>query len=50
MVFNGYGATTNENQSRLISGAVTGIFLDGDDLTSSNGQQAAQTCLTERGH
>ena len=46
MVFNGYGATTNENQSRLISGAVTGIFLDGDDLTSSNGQQAAQTCLT----
>ena len=47
MVFNGYGATTNENQSRLISGAVTGIFLDGDDLTSSNGQQAAQTCLTK---
>ena len=46
MVFNGYGATTNENQSRLISGAVTGIFLDGDDLTTSNGQQAAQTCLT----
>jgi hypothetical protein len=46
MVFNGYGATTNENQSRLISGAVTGVFLDGDDLTSSNGQQAAQTCLT----
>jgi autotransporter-associated beta strand protein len=46
MVFNGYGATTNENQSRLISGAITGIFLDGDDLTSSNGQQAAQTCLT----
>ena len=46
MVFSGYGATTNENQSRLISGAVTGIFLDGDDLTSSNGQQAADTCLT----
>jgi hypothetical protein len=46
MVFNGYGATTNENQSRLISGAVTGIFLDGDDLTSSNGQQAAEICLT----
>jgi autotransporter-associated beta strand protein len=46
MVFNGYGATTNENQSRLISGAVTGVFLDGDDLTSSNSQQAAQTCLT----
>jgi len=46
MVFNGYGATINENQSRLISGAVTGIFLDGDDLTSANGQLAAQTCLT----
>jgi hypothetical protein len=46
MVFNGYGATTNENQSRLINGAVTGVFLDGDDLTSSNGQQAAQMCLT----
>lgn len=46
MVFNSYGATTNENQSRLISGAVTGIFLDGDDLTTTNGQLAAQTCLT----
>jgi hypothetical protein len=46
MVFNGYGATTNENQSRLISGAVTGIFLDGDDLTTSGGQAAAQMCLT----
>ncbi|HWY29128.1 MAG TPA: hypothetical protein VNX46_00150, partial [Candidatus Acidoferrum sp.] len=46
MVFNGYGATTNENQSRLINGAVTGVFLDGDDLSSSNGQQAAQMCLT----
>ncbi|HKW30863.1 MAG TPA: hypothetical protein VJT54_16135 [Verrucomicrobiae bacterium] len=49
MVFNGYGATTNENQSRLISGAVTGVYLDGDDLTSSNGQQAAQTCLSKPG-
>jgi autotransporter-associated beta strand protein len=46
MVFNGYGATTNENQSRLISGAITGVFLDGDDVTSSNGQLAAQSCLT----
>ena len=46
MVFNGYGATTNENQSRLICGAVTGIFLDGDDLTTSGGQAAAQMCLT----
>ncbi len=46
LVFNGYGATTNENQSRLISGAVTGLFLDGDDVTTTNGQQAAQACLT----
>jgi hypothetical protein len=46
MVFNGYGATTNENQSRLISGTVTGIFLDGDDLTTAAGQAAAQMCLT----
>ena len=46
MVFNGYGATTNENQSRLISGAVTGLFLDGDDLTTADGQAAAQMCLT----
>jgi alpha-galactosidase len=46
MVFYGYGATTNENQSRLISGAVTGIFLDGDDLTTANGQMAAQEMLT----
>jgi alpha-galactosidase len=46
MVFNGYGTTTNENQSRLISGAVTGIFLDGDDVTTANGQSAAQEMLT----
>ena len=46
LVFYGYGATTNENQSRLISGAVTGLFLDGDDVTTTNGQQAAQACLT----
>jgi autotransporter-associated beta strand protein len=46
MVFNGYGATTNENQSRLINGAVTGVFLDGDDLTTSSGQSAAQGVLT----
>ncbi len=44
MVF-GHGADTNENQSRLISGAVTGLFLDGDDLTTTAGQTAAQTCL-----
>jgi autotransporter-associated beta strand protein len=45
MVF-GNGADTNEAQSRLISGAVTGLFLDGDDLTVSNGQNAAQEFLT----
>jgi hypothetical protein len=44
MVF-GNGADTNENQSRLINGAVTGIFLDGDDLTTTAGQAAAQSCL-----
>ena len=46
MVFKGSGATTNENQSRLINGAVTGVFLDGDDLTTSSGQTAAQGVLT----
>ncbi len=46
MVFNGYGATTNENQSRLINAAVTGLFLDGDDLTGSSGQQGADYGLT----
>jgi hypothetical protein len=41
------GATTNENQSRLISGAVSGtLFLNSDDLTSSNGQALAMKCLT----
>lgn len=45
MVF-GNGADTNENQSRLISGAATGIFLDGDDLTTTSGQTAALSCLS----
>lgn len=45
MVF-GNGADTNEQQSRLISGAITGLYLDGDDLTSASGRQAAQACLT----
>jgi hypothetical protein len=44
MVF-GNGATTNEAQGRLISGAVTGMLLNGDDLTSTNGQNAAQKFL-----
>jgi autotransporter-associated beta strand protein len=46
MVFYGYGATTNENQSRLINGAVTGVFLDGDILTNSASITVAQACLT----
>jgi alpha-galactosidase len=48
MVFNGYGATANENQSRLINCAVTGVFLDGDDLTTSAGQTAAQGMLNNQ--
>jgi hypothetical protein len=41
------GATTNENQSRLISCAVSGtVFLDSDDLTSTTAQALAETCLT----
>jgi hypothetical protein len=44
MVF-GHGADGYEQQSRLISGAVTGIFLDGDDLTSPTGRDAAGACL-----
>jgi hypothetical protein len=44
MVF-GNGADTNENQSRLISGAVTGLYLGGDDLTTTAGQNAARNCL-----
>jgi predicted CxxxxCH...CXXCH cytochrome family protein len=41
------GGTANENQSRLISCAISGtVFLNGDDLASSTGQSLAQTCLT----
>ncbi|MEI9960411.1 MAG: hypothetical protein WDM76_04545 [Limisphaerales bacterium] len=45
MVF-GNGADTNEAQSRLISGAVTGMLLNGDDLTTAAGQTAAKRFLT----
>lgn len=45
MVF-GNGANTNEAQSRLICGAVTGMMLNGDDLTVTAGQAAAKTYLT----
>jgi autotransporter-associated beta strand protein len=40
------GADTNEAQSRLISGAVTGLMLDGDDLSTTNGQNGALPFLT----
>lgn len=41
------GGTANENQSRLISGAISGtVFLNGDDLASTTGQNLARTCLT----
>ena len=45
MVFTN-GSDTNEAQSRLISGAVTGVMLNGDDLTTTNGQNGAQPFLT----
>lgn len=47
MVF-GNGADTNENQSRLINCAITGLFLDGDTLTNAASQAAARMCLTNR--
>ncbi len=44
MVFD--GPTTNENQSRLISGAITGIFLNGDSYLDSTSQADAINNLT----
>lgn len=41
----GNGSTANEAQSRLMSGAVTGMMLSGDDLSSSTGRNAAATYL-----
>jgi hypothetical protein len=44
------GGTANENQSRLISCAISGtVFLNGDDLVSAAGQSLALTCLTNAG-
>ena len=44
------GATTNENQSRLIGCAIAGtVFLNSDDLASATGQTLAMTCLTNAG-
>jgi hypothetical protein len=41
------GATTNENQSRLINCAVAGtLFLNSDDLASTTGQDLARRNLT----
>jgi alpha-galactosidase len=42
----GTGPDINENQSRVISGAITGVFLDGDSLTNAASIGAAQRCLT----
>jgi hypothetical protein len=44
MVFD--GPTTNENQSRLISGAITGVFLDGDSFLNTTSDSDANNCLT----
>ncbi len=44
------GGTANENQSRLISCAISGtVFLNGDDLASTAGQALALACLTNAG-
>jgi hypothetical protein len=40
------GPTTNENQSRLICGAITGLFLDGDSFTNAASQSDAERFLT----
>lgn len=41
------GATTNENQSRVISCAISGtVFLNSDDLTAPSSQALALSCLT----
>src|SRR5207244_1027863 len=41
------GGTANENQSRLINGAIAGtVFLNGDDLASAAGQNLATLSLT----
>jgi alpha-galactosidase len=44
------GVTANENQSRLISCAVSGtVFLNGDDLAAPTGQRLALAYLTNAG-
>jgi len=45
LVFDGFSA--NENKTRLISGVISGtVFLAGDDLTTTTGQNLAKTYLT----
>ncbi|HXB60334.1 MAG TPA: hypothetical protein VNU95_12240 [Candidatus Acidoferrales bacterium] len=45
MVFDN-GPTTNEDQSRLINCAITGLFLNGSILTNAASVALAQQCLT----
>jgi alpha-galactosidase len=48
MKFAGFSA--NENQSRVINGAIAGtLFLNSDDLVSSASQSLVQNCLTHPG-
>jgi alpha-galactosidase len=45
MVFDN-GPTANEAQSRVINGAITGLFLNGSILTNAASVAEAQLCLT----
>ena len=45
MVFDN-GPNTNEDQSRLINCAITGVFLNGSILTNATSISLAQMCLT----
>jgi hypothetical protein len=42
------GPDTNENQSRIINAAITGIFLDGDSFTNSASKTLAIADLTHK--
>lgn len=48
MVFDN-GPDTNEDQSRLINCAITGMFLNGSLLTNAASISTARTCLTNPG-
>jgi hypothetical protein len=43
------GPTTNENQARAISAAITGLFLDGDSFLNAASDQSASSSLTNAG-